>query len=54
MKLNLTKKTNIIKLSILVTIFSAFICTHVDSPLEWTDPVSGTYYNFSSLKKDPR
>ena len=22
-------------------------------PTEWTDPVSGTYYNFGSLKKDP-
>lgn len=25
-----------------------------DSQLEWTDPVSGTYYNFAALKKDPK
>lgn len=25
----------------------------VPSPTEWTDPISGTYFNFESLKKDP-
>ena len=40
-----------IALSIIILLQSA-LC--FDSPLEWTDPISGTKFDFSSLKKDPK
>lgn len=41
---------------IIVTLFqfSYIFLQNTNTPLEWTDPVSGTYYNFSSLKRDSR
>ena len=40
-------------LSIYLTIFSiAVINAQTTEPYSWTDPVSGTKYDFSSLKKD--
>jgi hypothetical protein len=30
------------------------VVSNNDPNLEWTDPVSGTYYNIASLKKDPK
>jgi hypothetical protein len=39
-------------LTVLMTLLSLLLCT--DPALEWTDPVSGTRYDFSALKKDPK
>jgi len=38
----------------LIIITTLFLYIYCDSPaLEWTDPTSGTKYDFSSLKRDP-
>lgn len=40
----------ILHLSILLTLSFNIYC---DPATEWTDPVSGTKYDFGSLKRDP-
>ena len=40
-----------LKLYIISCLF--IISMSIDSNVEWIDPVSGTYYNINSLKKDP-
>jgi hypothetical protein len=45
------------KIVYLLITFSLFLSQafcDVTSPLDWVDPVSGTKYDFSSLKKDPK
>lgn len=43
-------------LRLLLTCASIILFVHADSlaTTAWTDPVSGTKYDFSSLKKDPK
>ena len=43
-------------LPISITLLCVFLLTNCDSPTgtTWTDPVSGTKYDFSALKKDPK
>jgi hypothetical protein len=37
---------------ILIALFVFTVCE--ESQTEWTDPVSGTKYDFTSLKRDPK
>jgi len=41
-------------LIILLSCLISNVVSNNDPNLEWTDPVSNTYYNIASLKKDPK
>jgi hypothetical protein len=44
----------IVYLLIAISLLNIEILCEATSPLDWTDPSSGTKYDFSSLKKDPK
>lgn len=43
-----------LQISLILSLFSFVLLTNVPSTTEWTDTTSGTKYDFSSLKKDPK
>ncbi len=43
----------ILRLILSLSLFSLIIKCQDLSPLDWTDPVSGTKYDFTSLKRNP-
>jgi len=46
-------KKELFLILIICSMFSIILCAN-EPNLEWTDPISGTYFNFSSLKKNPQ
>ena len=45
----------ILRLILLSTLSMTLLCSEaIPNLTDWTDPLSGTKYDFSSLKKDPK
>jgi hypothetical protein len=42
------------QISVILALVSCATMTDLTSTTDWTDPTSGTKYDFSSLKKDPK
>ena len=40
------------KCFLIVCVITMYSCT--EGPFDWTDPVSGTKYDYSALKRDPK
>lgn len=43
----------ILRLLLTISVCLMAVRANVSNPLEWTDPASGTKYDFSALKKSP-